>query len=125
MSDELDVFREEALELIDSIEQNLMVAEKRPENWEDPISVIFGAIHTIKGNSLYLNLDVLSLCCQKLESLLADEDRNPRLPSPEEFDVLFQSVDVLRAYCSVLGDVDDLDEANTMLIRWLAENNME
>ncbi len=119
MSEDLNLFIEEAVELLDEIERNVMLVEKQQNNWEEPIKIIFGAIHTIKGNSLYLNLDALSRCCQQVESILADKNRSLRLPDQADFDTLFQFIDLTRDYCMLLSEKDDLEGLDGKLTRWL------
>lgn len=121
MTEDLSIFLDEAKELLDEIEHNLMAAEKRPEDWSSLIGVAFGSIHTIKGNSLYLELNDLAQCCQKIESFLAQEDRSPRLPKQEEFDILFQFIDIMRDYFLALSDEEDMEEQNKKLSEWLAK----
>lgn len=119
MDEDLDIFIEEGIDLLDEIERNLMSAEKRGEDWMEAIKVAFGAIHTIKGNSLYLNLNLLSHCCQKAESILADENRTLRLPSHNEFDVLLEFVDLIRNYFEGIKEGKDLESLDVNLKSWL------
>ena len=119
MDEDLDLFLEEATDLLSDIENNLMFAEKGTVKWEEPIKVAFGAIHTIKGNSLYLNLKALSMCCQKVESILANEDRTSRLPNQSEFDILLEFVDLVRDYFVIIQEEQSLIGSDKKLISWL------
>ena len=119
MDEDLDIFIEEGFDLLDEIEKNLMLAEKGESHWREAIKIAFGAIHTIKGNSLYLNLNLLSRCCQKVESILADETRTPQLPSQNEFDLLLEFVDLIRDYFEDIKEGKDLKSLDAALINWL------
>ncbi len=114
MDDDVQLFVEESKELLSQVESILLKSEKHRDD-ESMLVDAFGAIHTIKGNSMYLNLDVLIKVCKRAESIFVDENRAPRLINDKEYDLLFKFVDLLQRY------LDDLLEGNNnvgLLNKW-------
>src|SRR5260370_36135191 len=91
----LQSFREETEECLVQMEQSLLALETHPEDRE-PISSLFRAAHTIKGNSSLLEFDALARFLHNVEDLL-DLYRNHNVVlSPEVINTLLQAVDALR-----------------------------
>ncbi len=117
--EDLELFIDEARELIGEVEENVLRIEQKRTEWSEPVHIMFGAIHTIKGNSLYLGLELLSQCCQRIETILADEDRALELPSPEEFEIIYQFIDLVRMYFVELESCGKSEESDFKLREWL------
>lgn len=72
-----DSFREEAYELLTSLEQSLLELEDEPTN-VDVISAVFRSMHTIKGSAGMFGFDTISSFAHHVETMF-DEVRNGKL----------------------------------------------
>jgi two-component system chemotaxis sensor kinase CheA len=71
-------FREEAYELLNSLEESLLELETEPNN-PDEVSAVFRAMHTIKGSAAMFGFDDISSFAHSVENIL-DEVRDGSLP---------------------------------------------
>ncbi|ULQ58920.1 chemotaxis protein CheA [Brucepastera parasyntrophica] len=67
----LDVFKEEALELLGTLEENLLELEKDPKN-KEILSAVFRVMHTIKGSAGMFGLEQISAFTHEIETILTD-----------------------------------------------------
>ncbi|MFM2482518.1 chemotaxis protein CheA [Celerinatantimonas sp. YJH-8] len=74
MNDAVDIFRQEAAEHLDTLEEALLELEEHPEDPEQ-INLAFRAMHTIKGAAGMVGFDHLSSFTHHLESFF-DRARN-------------------------------------------------
>lgn len=125
MDNDLRSFLIESMELINRVEELLLSAEAQKENGLRDIINAFGNIHSIKGNAMYLNFSVLIAGCQKAENFLSKADRSPRIPSEEEFDLLFKFVDAVRDLFKNLEIEVPLESAQERLSQWLDINEYQ
>ncbi|MCL4502430.1 MAG: hybrid sensor histidine kinase/response regulator [Deltaproteobacteria bacterium] len=93
----LATFKVEAGEHLQAITAGLLKLEKDPslESRPDLINTIFREAHSLKGAARAVNLSEIEAICQALESIFARWKRQAAGPSPEEFDLLHQAVDLL------------------------------
>lgn len=75
-------FREEAYELLNSLEESLLELETDPDN-PDEVSAVFRAMHTIKGSAAMFGFDAISSFAHSVENVL-DEVREGSLPVTSE-----------------------------------------
>lgn len=73
-----DSFRDEAYELLNSLEQSLLELEERPDDHE-VISAVFRSMHTIKGSAAMFGFEPISAFAHRVESTL-DDVRGGKLP---------------------------------------------
>lgn len=66
----IETFKEEALELLGSLETALLDLEENPDD-KDLLSAVFRVMHTIKGSSAMFGLDRISSFSHEVESILA------------------------------------------------------
>ena len=93
----------EAREHLESIEPNLLELEKEPDNLA-LLDDIFRPMHSLKGASGFLGLNVINNLAHKGENVL-DELRKGRMrATPEIMDAILQATDVLREL------IDNLEE---------------
>jgi two-component system chemotaxis sensor kinase CheA len=98
-----DSFREEAYELLNSLEQSLLELEDRPDD-PDLVSAVFRSMHTIKGSAAMFGFDAISDFTHHVESML-DDVRNGRLAvSRSLIDLTLESRDHIR---NMLEEPDD------------------
>lgn len=65
----INIFKEEALELLETLEDNLLLLENNPED-EEIISAVFRVMHTIKGSAGMVGLNKISGFTHEVESIL-------------------------------------------------------
>ncbi len=96
-------FREEAYELLNSLEESLLELETNPENPEE-ISAVFRAMHTIKGSAAMFGFDEISSFAHSVENIL-DEVRNGSLPVTSELiNLTLKARDQIRSLLVEEGD---------------------
>lgn len=66
----IETFKEEALELLGTLEEKLLELEEHPED-KELLSAIFRVMHTIKGSSAMFGLDRISSFSHEVESILS------------------------------------------------------
>ena len=66
----IETFKEEALELLGTLESNLLELEEHPDDSE-LLSAVFRVMHTIKGSAAMFGLDRMSSFAHEVESILA------------------------------------------------------
>ncbi|HOK40039.1 MAG TPA: chemotaxis protein CheA [bacterium] len=88
-------FIEETKEIIDNLEKSFINLENDAENME-VLNSIFRAMHTLKGNSAAIDLQVLNTLAHKSENIL-DKVRMQELKIDSNiFDILFECVDYIK-----------------------------
>lgn len=96
-------FRDEAFELLNSLEESLLELEENPENPEE-ISAVFRAMHTIKGSAAMFGFDAISTFAHSVENVL-DGVRDGKLPvNAELIDLTLKARDHIRASLSEEGE---------------------
>ena len=78
----LQDFLVEAGEIIDTLNEELVELEKRPDD-TDLLNSVFRSFHTIKGGAGFLALDVIKNLAHKIENVL-DMVRNHQLAVSSE-----------------------------------------
>lgn len=110
-------FREEAFELLNSLEESLLELENDPDN-PDEISAVFRAMHTIKGSAAMFGFDEISGFAHSVENVL-DEVRDGELPvTPELINLTLRARDHIRAS---LTDEEGEEGAEESILRGLQE----
>jgi two-component system chemotaxis sensor kinase CheA len=66
----IETFKEEALELLGSLESNLLELEDNPDD-KELLSAVFRVMHTIKGSSAMFGLDRMSAFSHEVETVLS------------------------------------------------------
>ena len=87
-----DIFLEEADELLQELNQNLLELEKNPEN-DEIINNIFRAAHSLKSSAAFVGLNDLSDLAHKMENLLQGIRDKTNNITPEVVDVIFKCFD--------------------------------
>lgn len=65
----IETFREEALELLGTLESTLLDIEEHPDD-KELLAAVFRVMHTIKGSSAMFGLDAISRFAHEVESIL-------------------------------------------------------
>ncbi len=112
MDDEefLKEFTDEALELLDGIENDLLTIEEQGESLDDDLlNKVFRAAHTIKGGSGFFDLENMTLLAHKSETVL-DLIRTRKIIANDEItNLLLTAFDQLRVMVNNTGDVASMD----------------
>jgi len=66
----IETFREEALELLGTLESTLLELEENPSD-KELVSAVFRVMHTIKGSAAMFGLDLISSFSHEVESILS------------------------------------------------------
>ena len=89
-----DAFKDEASELLSTLEDQLLELEKNPHN-QETISAIFRAMHTIKGSAAMFGFDTISHFTHQVENAF-DKLRNGLIPvSKHLIDITLRARDVI------------------------------
>lgn len=105
-----DIFLEEADELLQELNQNLLELEKNPEN-DEIINNIFRAAHSLKSSAAFVGLNDLSDLAHKMENLLQGIRDKTNDITPEVVDVIFKCFDAISAIIEKIssGQAPDQD----------------
>ena len=87
-------FLEEALELLDQLNLNLIQLEEEPDN-EELMNQIFRIAHTIKGSAGFAGLEEMSGIGRKMEELFGEIRKGHQTVSPSCIQVMFEGLDML------------------------------
>ncbi|WPM05671.1 chemotaxis protein CheW [Borreliella sinica] len=118
----LGVFFEEAQNLVDILEENIMSLEDDPNN-SDTIDEIFRATHTLKGSSASLDMMELSDFTHIVEDVF-DAIRDDRININNDLvDLLLKSLDVIKEMLALRLDgqiyLDDISDLKSKLKQFL------
>jgi two-component system, chemotaxis family, sensor kinase CheA len=98
-----ELFRTESREQLAAINRALLLLEEGGDTTE-PVSVVFRAVHTVKGMSATMGYHAVAEFSHELESVLDRMRRGDQLLAPDLMDALFASADALE------GAIDDASE---------------
>lgn len=110
------VFLEEANELLDNLEEQLLTLEENPGDMET-ISAVFRAMHTIKGSSAMFGFNAISEFTHEAESAM-DQVRNGIVPVTNELiDLMLKSRDHIRFMLDAGQDITpEINQTSQTLI---------
>jgi len=101
-NDLMDQFLTSAHELLDLSENNLLILENEPKNY-DLVGSTFGAIHSLKGNSGFMGLSEVEEISMEMESIL-DSIRKKELDIDTTIvSILLSNIETIRDRISKLG----------------------
>jgi two-component system chemotaxis sensor kinase CheA len=89
-----DLFRTESRDQLSAINRALLQLEAGDDPSE-PVSVVFRAVHTVKGMSATMGYHAVAEFAHELESVLDRVRRGDQLLAPDLMDALFASADAL------------------------------
>ncbi len=100
------VFFDEANELLDNLEEQLLALSDNPSDSET-ISAVFRAMHTIKGSAAMFGFNDISSVTHEIESAM-DQVRNGIIPvTPELIDLLLKARDHIRLMLEAGAEVPE------------------
>src|SRR5574344_1716197 len=127
VSQYLEIFIDETKEHLQSLNDQLMIIEKEPEN-TDTINEIFRAAHSLKGMAGTMGYKRMQKLTHQMENVFSEIRNGTKKVTPNLVDVLFQCLDALEAYLSSIQETaDEGDNDNEPILNELAKilNNGE
>ena len=116
VSQYLEIFIDETKEHLQSLNEQLLILEKEPEN-EDTINEIFRAAHSLKGMSGTMGFKRMQKLTHNMENVFSEIRNGNMKVSSYLVDVLFKGLDALESYLSnIQMSADEGSEDNQSII---------
>ncbi len=113
--DILQDFLVEAGEIIESLSEQLVDLEQRPDD-RDLLNAIFRGFHTVKGGAGFLQLNAMVDCCHVTENLFDILRNGQRNVTSELMDVVLQALDTVNSQFSQISNGEQPSPADPALI---------
>lgn len=119
VSQYLEIFIDETKEHLQSLNEQLLVLEKEPEN-EETINEIFRAAHSLKGMAGTMGYKRMQRLTHDMESVFSEIRTGKMKVKAELVDVLFKGLDALEGYLDgIVNTSDEGTEDNEDIINAL------
>ncbi len=99
----MEDFLIEAFEMNEQLDQDLVELEHNPEDL-DLLNRIFRVVHTIKGSSSFLNLNILTHLTHNMEDVLNRARKGEIKITPDIMDVVLRSIDLMKTLLVTIRD---------------------
>jgi two-component system chemotaxis sensor kinase CheA len=99
VSQYLEIFIEETKEHLQSLNEQILILEREPEN-ADTINEIFRAAHSLKGMAGTMGYKRMQRLTHDMENVFSEVRNGKMKVSSELIDVLFKGLDALESYLS-------------------------
>lgn len=106
VSQYLEIFIDETKEHLQSLNQELLILEKEPENTET-INEIFRAAHSLKGMAGTMGFKRMQKLTHNMENVFSEIRTGNMKVTAGMVDVLFQCLDALEGYLSAIQNTAD------------------
>ena len=123
MQEIVNDFIQEALELLESLNENFIELEKQPDN-KEILNTIFRAAHTVKGSAGFLGFQNIVELAHSAENILNKLRQGEIILTSEMTDYLLKAMDVLKTMIITVSETrseGEPPEGNAELIRKLNE----
>ena len=121
VSQYLEIFIDETREHLQSLNEQILVLEREPEN-VDTINEIFRAAHSLKGMAGTMGYKRMQRLTHDMENVFSEIRNGKMKASPKLVDVLFKGLDALEQYLDVIvNSGDEGTEDNEDIITALNE----
>lgn len=123
----LELFLEESVEHLESIEEDLLSIESLGENVDlEKVNRVFRAIHTIKGGAGFFGLTKIKDLTHVTENMLDLIRKGQLSPTKEVIQCLFSSIDMLNEMFNNYKDMDQFEVKDIVISinRTIAESNV-
>lgn len=119
VSQYLEIFIEETKEHLQSLNEQLLILEKEPEN-KDTINEIFRAAHSLKGMAGTMGYKRMQNLTHNMENVFSEIRNDKMKVSASLVDTLFQCLDALEAYLNnILESSDEGTDDNAAIVKLL------
>ena len=118
MQEIVNDFIQEALELLESLNENFIELEKQPDN-KEILNTIFRAAHTVKGSAGFLGFQNIVELAHSAENILNKLRQGEIILTSEMTDYLLKTMDILKSMIikvSENGSEGEAPEGNAELI---------
>lgn len=102
----LEIFIDETKEHLQSLNEQLLILEKEPDN-NDTINEIFRAAHSLKGMAGTMGYKRMQRLTHDMENVFSEIRNGKMKVSAGLVDVLFQSLDALEEYLEIIQETAD------------------
>ncbi len=115
VSQYLSMFIEESKEHLQSLNEQLLILEKEPDN-SDTINEIFRAAHSLKGMAGTMGYKKMQRLTHEMEDVFSEIRNGKVMVNAELVDLLFQCLDELGKYLdNIIATSDEGSESNEQL----------
>ena len=122
VSQYLEIFIDETKEHLQSLNEQLLILEKEPENVET-INEIFRAAHSLKGMAGTMGYKRMQRLTHDMENVFSEIRNGKMKVSAALVDVLFRGLDALESYLEIIQSTsDEGTEDNEIIIKDLNDN---
>ncbi|HEY1942013.1 MAG TPA: chemotaxis protein CheA [Roseiarcus sp.] len=104
-ADPVDIFRQEAGELLEQLEAALLDLERSP-NDQDLVNKAFRALHTIKGSGAMFGFEQVAAFAHEFESAFDRVRKGEAAPDPELIGIALNAKDFIRAQIENPAEAD-------------------
>ncbi len=104
-----EMFVQEALEHVESLNQHLLKFEEEP-NVREHVDVLFRSAHTLKGMAATMGYDQIREICRTIEEIFDKFRQGEKTITPELGNVIFYGIDILKQLVHDETKKIDLDE---------------
>lgn len=119
VSQYLEIFIDETKEHLQSLNEQLLILEKEPEN-EDTINEIFRSAHSLKGMAGTMGYRRMQRLTHDMENVFSEIRAGKMKVKAELVDVLFKGLDALESYLErIVTSADEGTEDNEDIIKSL------
>ena len=119
VSQYLEIFIDETKEHLQSLNEQLLVLEKEPEN-EGTINEIFRAAHSLKGMAGTMGYKRMQRLTHDMENVFSEIRAGKMKVKADLVDVLFRGLDALESYLdNIVNSADEGTEDNEEIINEL------
>lgn len=119
VSQYLEIFIDETKEHLQSLNEQLLILEKEPEN-EDTINEIFRSAHSLKGMAGTMGYKRMQRLTHDMENVFSEIRAGKMKVKAELVDVLFKGLDALESYLDrIINSADEGTEDNEDIIKSL------
>lgn len=106
VSQYLDIFIDETKEHLQSLNQQLLILEKEPDN-ADTINEIFRAAHSLKGMAGTMGYKRMQKLTHDMENAFSEIRNGKMKVTSEMMDALFKGLDALESYLDIITRTGD------------------
>lgn len=119
VSQYLEIFIDETNEHLQSLNEQLLIIEKEPDNTET-INEIFRAAHSLKGMAGTMGYKRMQKLTHQMENVFSEIRNGKMKVTPNLVDVLFQCLDALESYLELIQEsADEGDNDNEPILKQL------
>ena len=106
VSQYLEIFIDETKEHLESLNNQLLILEKEPEN-EETVNEIFRAAHSLKGMAGTMGYKRMQRLTHDMENVFSEVRSGKMKINANNVDIVCQCLDALEAYLTNISEIQD------------------